>query len=210
MELPNHQKQWVADHLGHDMRTHSHYYRMPIDSIECTKITKLMYLMDHCKMTDVRGLNLDQVETVLKQTDLFNDIAGDEYEDDLNAAEADGDAYGEEEETERGVAVPDKVPGDFRFPLQRKATNEIVPLPTAKLAKITRPTRETWPVAQETLVVKTFAAHIAAERVPGKVECEKFLALFPHCKGQWSRLKEKVNNLIIRNKKQQQKNSLNN
>ena len=65
MELPKHQKAWVAEHLVHSLDVHGKYYRMPMDSVETAKITKLMYLMDHCKMNEVRGLNLNEVDTVI-------------------------------------------------------------------------------------------------------------------------------------------------
>ena len=59
MDLPKYQKQAVADHPKHTMATHCRYYRMPMDSIEVTKITKLMYLMDHCQINEARGMSLN-------------------------------------------------------------------------------------------------------------------------------------------------------
>ena len=83
MELPKHQKAWVAEHLGHSLDVHGKYYRMPLDSVETAKITKLMYLMDHCKMNEVRGLNLNEVDTVITRDRILQCTDERDYEDQL-------------------------------------------------------------------------------------------------------------------------------
>lgn len=79
MALPKYQLEWVAAHLGHTMDIHKNVYRQQIDSVELSKITKLMFLVDHGKMGDVAGLNLDEVDEFLKKDDVFKVVEKDDY-----------------------------------------------------------------------------------------------------------------------------------
>ena len=67
LSLPKYQKQWVAEHFGHTMAIHEKFYRQSLDSVELTKITKIMYLADHCKMHLVKGMDIDSVDAFLRK-----------------------------------------------------------------------------------------------------------------------------------------------
>ena len=79
MALPKYQLNWVASHLGHNLDVHKQYYRQPLDSVEVAKISKLMFLADHCKMNNVKGLNLDSVDEFLDGDKLFQSIVPGDY-----------------------------------------------------------------------------------------------------------------------------------
>lgn len=55
-------------------------YRQSLDSVETAKISKLMFLVDHCKMNQVQGMDLDTVEAFLEKDVLFQSVAPDDYE----------------------------------------------------------------------------------------------------------------------------------
>ena len=80
MALPKYQLNWVAEHLGHNLEIHKKYYRQSIDTVETAKLTKLMFLADHGKMDDVRGMNLDTIDTYLSKDELFNHVHLADYE----------------------------------------------------------------------------------------------------------------------------------
>ena len=148
MELPKYQKSWVAEHLGHSLEIHGKYYRMPLESVETAKITKLMYLIDHCKMNEVRGLNLNEVDTVISRDKILL-----------------------RQELMRGYSAVEK--GDPLARVRRKEGK-----------------RAYWPPDQEAKVIEIFQTFIAKRQCPNKVQCEKYLHLFPHCQGKYQRLSE--------------------
>lgn len=80
LALPKYQLSWVADHLSHDLSIHKKHYRQESDSVELTKIAKLMYLVDHDKMHEVVGKDLDSIDEFLSKEEIFKDIDVDDYE----------------------------------------------------------------------------------------------------------------------------------
>ena len=50
LNLPEHQRSWVADFLGHDLRVHEKYYMIHTDAVNLAKITKLLYTIDSGKL----------------------------------------------------------------------------------------------------------------------------------------------------------------
>ena len=54
------------------------------------------------------------------------------------------------------------------------------------------------PKEQEEKVKTMFAVQIASRTIINKEDCMRVLKQFPHCKGNYRTLVEKVNNLIIK------------
>ena len=79
MALPRYQHQWVAQHLGHTEAVHEKFYRQSLDSVEVAKISKLMFLVDHCKMNQVQGMDLDNIDTFLEKEDVFKSVDKTDY-----------------------------------------------------------------------------------------------------------------------------------
>ena len=69
--------------MGHDYDVHKKFYRMPTESIEKAKITKLIYLSDNCKMSDAKGLNLNEVDSILTGDQLFKAVIPDDYDEEV-------------------------------------------------------------------------------------------------------------------------------
>ena len=193
MELPKHQKAWVAEHLGHSLEIHGKFYRMPLDSVETAKITKLMYLIDHCKMNEVRGLNLDEVDTVISRDNIIQSCEEKDYADQLpelfDRGNMDNCSKYVEDEANRSA-------------LTRKysTVEEGEPRVNSKEGK-----RSFWPADQEAKVIEIFQTFITRRQCPNKVQCEEYLHLFPHCQGKYQRLKEKVNNLMLKSEPREKK-----
>ena len=191
MELPKHQKAWVAEHLGHSLEIHGKFYRMPLDSVETAKITKLMYLIDHCKMNEVRGLNLDEVDTVISRDNIIQSCEEKDYADQLpelfDRGNMDNCSKYVEDEANRSA-------------LARKYSTVEEGEPRVNSGK-----RSFWPADQEAKVIEIFQTFITRRQCPNKVQCEEYLHLFPHCQGKYQRLKEKVNNLMLKSEPREKK-----
>lgn len=80
MALPKYQLEWVAEHLGHDLAIHKKFYRQSIDTVETTKIAKVMHLVDNCKMHEAVGLNIEDIDQLVSQQDLERGTEPEDYE----------------------------------------------------------------------------------------------------------------------------------
>ena len=187
MELPKHPKAWVAEHLGHSLDVHGKYYRMPLDSVETAKITKLMYLMDHCKMNEVRGLNLNEVDTVITRDRILQCTDERDYEDQLP------DIFDKSNLDRCSKHVDDEAQSDIARKYSKIERGEPLARRKQKDGK-----RSYWPPDQERKVIELCQNFIANKQCPNKAHCEEYLHLFPHCEGKYQRLKEKVNNLMTK------------
>ena len=67
MELPKHQNHGWQNTWGTPLRFMAIITECPWTQWKLQKISELMYLIDHCKMNKVRGLNLNEVDTVISR-----------------------------------------------------------------------------------------------------------------------------------------------
>ena len=47
--------------MGHDIRTHNKYYRLPDEVVELCKLTKFFSLLEDGKIPQMQGKNLDEL-----------------------------------------------------------------------------------------------------------------------------------------------------
>ena len=80
LALPKYQSKWLAEHLGHTMAVHERYYRQSMDSVELAKMTKVMYLADHCKMHLAKGMDMDSMDTIISKELFFQDVTPADYD----------------------------------------------------------------------------------------------------------------------------------
>ena len=80
LALPKYQLSWVADHLGHNLTIHKKHYRMQSDSVELTKVAKLMYLVDNNLMSNVVGKDLDSIDEFLSKEQIFSSVNENDYD----------------------------------------------------------------------------------------------------------------------------------
>ena len=65
LNLPQHQRTWVADFLDHDLRVHVKYYRMHTDAVNLAKVINLLYMVDSGKLEDAYSKDLDTIQPTL-------------------------------------------------------------------------------------------------------------------------------------------------
>ena len=218
MQLPKYQKEWMATHLGHNLDIHKRFYRMPMESIETAKVAKALYLMQENKMHRARNLNLDTIDTILTQEDVFGGVSVEDYEDDCEGLEAGpterqstrnvSATVGSSNDNESGGVNA----GDYADQLLNLDPDSIVPLsalpevPTRGISsrKTTARNYRRWPKDQEQLVIREFASHFANRTTPNYKECMDKMHLFPHCNNVYTTLKEKVNNMNITNRSKEE------
>lgn len=62
LNLKNNELDQVADILGHDIRVHRDYYRLPEATTQLAKISKLLLAMEKGRLPDLQGKSLDDIE----------------------------------------------------------------------------------------------------------------------------------------------------
>ncbi|XP_028275106.1 serine/threonine-protein kinase PAK 1 isoform X25 [Parambassis ranga] len=62
LNLKNHELDQVADFLGHDIRVHREYYRLPEATTQLAKISKLLLAMEKGSLTNLQGKSLEEID----------------------------------------------------------------------------------------------------------------------------------------------------
>ncbi|KAL6480301.1 hypothetical protein MHYP_G00113340 [Metynnis hypsauchen] len=88
LNLSNTELDQLADFLGHDVRVHRDYYRLPEGTLQLAKISKILMALETGRLGEFSGKNLDEIhidpnEAVLVQSsDLSRDLSNTEDESD--------------------------------------------------------------------------------------------------------------------------------
>lgn len=61
MSLKNNELELLAQFMGHDIRTHREFYRLPQDTLQLAKLSKVFLLMEQGRVDKFRGKTLDNV-----------------------------------------------------------------------------------------------------------------------------------------------------
>lgn len=59
LNLKDNEMDNLADFLGHDIRVHREYYRLPEGTLQLAKISKVLMAMERGQLSDFKGRNLD-------------------------------------------------------------------------------------------------------------------------------------------------------
>lgn len=61
INLKDHETDWLARHLGHDIRIHRDFYRLHESAIELTKVSRILLAVDSGKTASFYGKNLEDI-----------------------------------------------------------------------------------------------------------------------------------------------------
>uniref|UniRef100_A0AAV2JNT2 Uncharacterized protein n=1 Tax=Knipowitschia caucasica TaxID=637954 RepID=A0AAV2JNT2_KNICA len=62
LNLKNNELDQVADFLGHDIRVHRDFYRLPVPTMQLAKISKLLLSMEKGNLSGLQGKSLDEIQ----------------------------------------------------------------------------------------------------------------------------------------------------
>ncbi|XP_058231857.1 uncharacterized protein LOC131343978 [Hemibagrus wyckioides] len=93
LNLNNTELDQLADFLGHDVRVHREYYRLPEGTLQLAKISKILMALETGRLGEFTGKNLDDIDidpneaVFVQSSDFSRDLSGTENEsdDDLGA-----------------------------------------------------------------------------------------------------------------------------
>ena len=62
LNLSNTELDQLADFLGHDVRVHRDYYRLPEGTLQLAKISKILMALETGRLGEFSGKNLDEID----------------------------------------------------------------------------------------------------------------------------------------------------
>ena len=62
LNLQENELEWLARHLGHDIRVHREYYRLQESTLELAKVSKLLMAVDEGKAGCLAGKSLSEID----------------------------------------------------------------------------------------------------------------------------------------------------
>ncbi|XP_026093858.1 uncharacterized protein LOC113066245 isoform X5 [Carassius auratus] len=174
----------LADFLGHDIRIHRKYYRLPEGTLQLAKITKVLMAMEQGRLNEFRGKGLDQIS--INPTECVEPGPGIESETELSDHSHDVTSS----ETAGTSGVNSSRPVN---------TNEGSPERTREVMKVTSvPRKRKWSEVEIAAVEETMMKFIHSGVTPGKVDCVACITAAPKALGErdWQAVKYYIKNRI--------------
>ncbi|XP_039672042.1 uncharacterized protein LOC120568538 [Perca fluviatilis] len=62
LNLKDNEMDILANFLGHDIRVHRQYYRLPEGTMQLAKVSKVLIALEQGRLSDFKGMSLDQIQ----------------------------------------------------------------------------------------------------------------------------------------------------
>nr|XP_055062224.1 uncharacterized protein LOC129445121 isoform X1 [Misgurnus anguillicaudatus] len=177
LNLDENEADQLADFLGHDIRIHRQYYRLPEGTLQLAKMSKVLMAMEKGTLSSFKGKRLDDIEI-----------------DPNEQLEAEGDTMSSDEEDCSDLPqTTSPVPAETDQPsASQKDQGSSIP-----------PKRK-WEEVEVKAVEKHMMKFIKTCKVPGKQDCERCIQAEPEALKErtWTGVKNYVRNRITTLKKQ--------
>ncbi|XP_067307424.1 uncharacterized protein [Pseudorasbora parva] len=174
----------LADFLGHDIRIHRKYYRLPEGTLQLAKITKVLMAMEQGRLNEFRGKGLDQIN--INPAECVEPDAGMESETELS--DHSHDVTSSEPAGTSGVKSS-----------RRVNTDEGSPEKTQEVMKVTSvPRKRKWSEVEIAAVEEKMMKFIHSGVTPGKFDCIACITAAPKALGErdWQSVKYYIKNRI--------------
>lgn len=216
LNLSDHELEQVCTFLGHNISVHREFYRIPQDTYQLAKVSRLLLLAEQGQIHQFQGQSLNdiQLDSVLN----FQDHENQDAEDTGNESDEEGTtpvvAQASRCETPQRVSKAPRLetPGN-KVPVLQAAglgepvsSNEAEAMPPAKkyTKKGSHNNRDFLSDDQISAVQTFFHNQIHDLVLPGKKECLKMIEQMPVVQGKtWQKIKWTVRNAIEKKKRQQ-------
>ncbi|KAK0151873.1 hypothetical protein N1851_006748 [Merluccius polli] len=189
LNLKNHELDQVADFLGHDIRIHREYYRLPEATSQLAKISKLLLAMEKGSLRSLQGKTLDEIEIEVQRVRLMqSEVDAERAVDEGNLTYPQTGSAGliarQPVEEHPGMSAPlsqepsrkqkkkEKEPSrklEDKEPSRKKKTNEqSVSLESARSAK-----KHQWSPMEVAMIMRHFGKHIKKGKLATMIECQQ-------------------------------------
>ncbi|KAE8277831.1 hypothetical protein D5F01_LYC24138 [Larimichthys crocea] len=82
LNLKDNEMDDLADFLGHDIRVHRQYYRLPEGTLQLAKISKVLMAMERGQLAEFKGKNLDEINIDPEENVVVDSEASDAEDED--------------------------------------------------------------------------------------------------------------------------------
>ncbi|XP_070408956.1 uncharacterized protein [Nothobranchius furzeri] len=189
LNLKNNELDQVADFLGHDIRVHREFYRLPVPTTQLAKISKLLLSMEKGQLSTLQGKSLDDIdvedELALSDTEAMeSESESDDSESERSAHEFRNTVL--VEAADSTPTMPQMTPQ--RMPQTTPDTDNIGVVSTSSIEdanqtldekssnqELRRGPKKPWSTAEVVAVMRHFKNHISKGKLASKTECS-------HCK----------------------------
>ncbi|XP_047659930.1 uncharacterized protein LOC125139582 isoform X1 [Tachysurus fulvidraco] len=183
----------LANFLGHDIRIHREYYRLPEKTLQLAKVSKVLMALEQGRVGQFKGKNLDEITIDPNEEMELNS-------DEIMSEE--GEKCEEHEDTQADVGVP-PVDTEIVHTVEMNSLQRSSKGKTSTLKK-----RKAWEVNEVTAVERHMKTFIMSCRVPGKLACQNCITAEPLAlkDRDWQSVKFYVYNRIVAYKRDLNKN----
>ncbi|XP_057666792.1 uncharacterized protein LOC130900289 [Diorhabda carinulata] len=158
--LTENEYDWLARHLGHDIRVHREFYRLQENAVELTKVSRLLLAVDQGEVHKYSGKQLNEIS--------IQDLAGIEYNEALATEENESQEIAET----NIVTYEEDEPNNAHLSLKGENRNK-----TAAQSNKSRKTykKQSWTTEEKEIVLKEFKLLIEHGNLPGKKQCNDLI-----------------------------------
>ncbi|KAM4577992.1 uncharacterized protein V3H82_012082 [Fundulus diaphanus] len=217
LNLKDNEMDTLANFLGHDIRVHREYYRLPEGTLQLAKVSKVLIALEQGRLSDYKGMSMDQIqidpneevpvnmESEVSEEDTEKDSSFCSFSSDSKvprriqaaAEESDGECALEESPT---LEQKQHATSDNDNPVEDPSTWRRI----SKKGRYKREpkketsTRRNWSPGEICAVEETLTEFILSGKVPGKTDCEACIMASPEAlkDRDWKAIKFYVKNRI--------------
>ncbi|XP_035862398.1 uncharacterized protein LOC116039306 isoform X3 [Sander lucioperca] len=218
LNLKDNEMDILANFLGHDIRVHRQYYRLPEGTMQLAKVSKVLIALEQGRLSDFKGMSLDQIQIDPEEEvpeAMESDLSETEAQESSFSSRSSGSSRSKKRqpmtESEEDIApIGSSTPKRRMQAVESDSDDDpkTGPVPSTSKRKETEtdsgdPKTETskkrsWSMAEVHAVEKTLMAFIESGKVPGKSECVACIKASPEAltKRTWTAVKFYVKNRI--------------
>ncbi|XP_042618713.1 uncharacterized protein LOC122145955 isoform X1 [Cyprinus carpio] len=183
LNLKDNEMDDLADFLGHDIRVHRQYYRLPEGTLQLAKISKILMAMERGQLSEFKGRNLDEIQIDPQERVLMDSDGSDsENEKEMTENDASDSPSNSADKSKKSTAEvgqhknqqPPKGKNDKKLQLNDKDLEE--PHTTKRSSQNSR---RKWSTEEIEAVEKTLMDCIRSGKVPGKAQCMECIESSP-------------------------------
>ncbi|KAL6476808.1 hypothetical protein MHYP_G00153070 [Metynnis hypsauchen] len=198
----------LANFLGHDIRIHREFYRLPEKTLQLAKISKVLMALEQGRLAEFHGKNLDEIGIDPAEKILDSDEEDTSVQEETRSFTVDEPSAEESlSPTNKNEMPPPPPPKKCKPPSDDDETpSRFGAMRRSSKGKATQKKKRPWQQTEVQAVERHMNRFITACTVPAKSDCERCLRAEPEAlkNRDWQNLKFYVYNRIMAYKKKLQ------
>eukprot|EP00102_Acyrthosiphon_pisum_P026310 XP_016663520.1 PREDICTED: uncharacterized protein LOC107884922 [Acyrthosiphon pisum] len=219
LNLTSNDKEQLANFMGHDLAIHNDYYKLPDETLQISRISKILLAMESGKVHELRGKTLEEFDDYIMPNDTEDEDEKDESEgnnDDSISKESsltnqcDNESYyvppTTVEDTKQGKKLIKRLNSNGKCNGESCDSDDSFEPDNKKIKVVTKSNRGDyvkWSESEINAVKRAMGKFIALHKIPQQHDCLLAIKNEPALKKRnWKKIKFQVANLIKKSVKQ--------